>query len=37
MYLKIARAAYKVDNEIFKKHFAKAIGNDMIAEKVKVV
>jgi hypothetical protein len=37
MYIKIARASYKADNEIFKKHFAKAIGNDLISEKVKVV
>lgn len=37
MYIKVARHAYKTDNEIFKKHFAKAIGNDMCNEKVKVV
>lgn len=37
LYLVIARATFKADAEIFKKHFAKAIGTDMISEKVKVV
>jgi hypothetical protein len=37
LYLVIARATFKVDPEIFKKHFAKAIGSDMITDKVKVV
>jgi hypothetical protein len=37
MYIKIARHTYRADNEIFKKHFAKSMGNDMIGEKVKVV
>jgi hypothetical protein len=37
MYIEIASAAYDGDEEVFKKHFAKAIGNDMLAEKVKVV
>jgi hypothetical protein len=37
LYLVIARATFKTDPEIFKKHFAKAIGSDMITEKVKVV
>ena len=29
MYLTIASAAFDVDDEIYKKHFAKAIGNEM--------
>ena len=37
LYLVIARATFKADPEIFKKHFAKAIGSDMITDKVKVV
>lgn len=37
MYIKIAKHSYRTDNEIFKKHFAKAMGTDMCAEKVKVV
>ena len=37
MYVKIAKTALKIDQELFKKHFAKAIGTDMIQEKVKVV
>jgi len=37
MYIEIASAAYDGDQEVFKKHFAKAIGNDMLGEKVKVV
>lgn len=37
MYLQIGKAVFKTDNEIFKKHFAKAMGNDMLDEKVKVV
>jgi len=34
MYLTIAQAAFEVDDEIYKKHFAKAIGNEMMDEKV---
>jgi hypothetical protein len=37
MYIKIARSTFKAENEIFKKHFAKSIGFDMVNEKVKVV
>ena len=37
MYIYVAKASYKADPEIFKKHFAKAIGQDLISEKVKVV
>ena len=37
MYLYIAMASYEADQEIFKKHFAKSIGNDMLEEKVTVV
>lgn len=37
MYLVIAQAAYEVEDEIYKKHFAKAIGNDMMGEKVTLV
>ena len=37
MYLSVAKATFKKDNEIFKKHFAKAIGTDMSDEKVKIV
>lgn len=37
LYLVIAKSAFKVDNEIFKKHFAKAIGADLLNERVKVV
>ncbi len=37
MYLVIAKSALKGDKDVFKKHFAKAIGNDMCEEKVKVV
>ena len=37
MFVTIAKAAFKADNEIFKKHFAKSIGQDMCEEKVKVV
>ena len=37
MYIVIAKSVYKSDNEIFKKHFAKNIGNDLLNEKVKVV
>lgn len=33
----IGRSVYTSDQEVFKKHFAKAIGNDMLEEKVKVV
>ena len=29
MYLTIAEATYKEDKEVYKKHFAKAIGNEM--------
>jgi hypothetical protein len=37
MYVTIAKASFKAENEVFKKHFAKNIGNDMCGEKVKVV
>jgi len=37
MYLTVAQATYEVDDEIYKKHFAKAIGNEMCHEKVTVV
>ena len=37
LYLTVARAVYKADKEIFKKHFAKAISADMTGERVKVV
>lgn len=37
MYLQIATASYKGDPEVFKKHFAKSIGLDMINEPVKLV
>jgi spermidine/putrescine-binding protein len=37
MYLTIGQSVYKADTEVFKKHFAKAIGIDMVDEKVKVV
>lgn len=37
MYVTIAKAAYKGDKEIFKKHFAKSMGNEMCEEKVNVV
>lgn len=37
MYLTIAQAAFEADDEIYKKHFAKSIGNDMCHEKVTVV
>lgn len=37
MYITIAKNAYKAENEVFKKHFAKSIGADMLEEKVKVV
>jgi Tfp pilus assembly PilM family ATPase len=37
MYLTIGQSVYKADTEVFKKHFAKAIGIDMVEEKVKVV
>jgi Trp operon repressor len=37
MYMVVAKATYKVDNEIFKKHFAKSMGLDMIEEKVNAV
>ena len=30
MYLTIASAAFDADEEIYKKHFAKAIGNEML-------
>jgi hypothetical protein len=33
----IAESTFLIDQEVFKKHFAKSIGNDMINEKVKVV
>ena len=37
MYIVIGKAAFKADAEIFKKHFAKSIGIDLLVEKVKVV
>ena len=37
MYLTIASAAFDVDEEIYKKHFAKSIGNEMIEERCTVV
>lgn len=37
MYITVAEAAFKADKEIYKKHFAKAIGNEMRDEKVAVV
>lgn len=37
MYITIAEAAFKADKEIYKKHFAKLIGNEMAAEKVTLV
>ena len=36
-YLTIAKAAFEVEDEIYKKHFAKAIGNEMCEEKVAAV
>lgn len=37
MYIYIAKAAFEADQEIYKKHFAKAIGNEMLQERVTVV
>lgn len=37
MYITIAEAAFKSDKEIYKKHFAKSIGNEMAMEKVTLV
>ena len=37
MYIIIAKATLKQDKEIFKKHFAKSMGNDMIEEQVNAV
>jgi TATA-binding protein-associated factor Taf7 len=37
MYLTVARATFDADKEIYKKHFAKAIGNEMVNEKVTLV
>ena len=37
MYITVAETAFKADKEIYKKHFAKAIGNEMRDEKVAVV
>jgi hypothetical protein len=37
MYICIGKTAFKADNEIFKKHFAKSLGIDLLEEKVKVV
>lgn len=37
MYITIAHATFSKDQEIYKKHFAKAIGNEMKDEKVCVV
>ena len=36
-YLVVAQTAFEVDQEIYKKHFAKAIGNEMCEERVTVV
>jgi hypothetical protein len=37
MYVVIATAVYKEDKDIFKKHFAKSMGLEMIDEKVNAV
>lgn len=37
MYIVVAEATFKSDQEVYKKHFAKALGADMRDEKVKVV
>ena len=37
MYIYIADASFEADQEIYKKHFAKAIGNEMVEEKVTLV
>jgi hypothetical protein len=37
MYLHIATAAFHQDQEVFKKHFAKSIGLDLINEPCKLV
>lgn len=37
MYVVIARAAFRGDQEIYKKHFAKSLCADMANEKVTVV
>lgn len=37
MYLYIAQSAFEADEEIYKKHFAKAIGNEMLEERVTLV
>jgi hypothetical protein len=37
IYLQLAKSSYKAEPDVFKKHFAKAIGNDMLNEKVVVV
>lgn len=37
MYIETAIATFRADREIFKKHFAKSLGIDMIDEKVKNV
>ena len=37
LYLLIARATFRSDQEIFKKHFAKSIGTEMLTERFKVV
>ena len=37
MYLTIAQASFEVEDEIYKKHFAKAIGNEMLEERVVAV
>ena len=37
MYLTIAQSAFEEDDEIYKKHFAKAIGNEMCEERVTIV
>lgn len=37
MYIYVAMATYDKDQQIFKQHFAKAMGNEMQDEKVTVV
>jgi len=37
MYLVIAESAFDADCEVYKKHFAKSIGNEMKDEKIPVV
>lgn len=37
MYLIVATSTFKEEKEVFKKHFAKAIGNEMCEERVTIV